>query len=109
MNAAQPLLKILATYNLHMTLPPVIPTLHANTLKNYTRPDNVFSSESLTGTITHCKVVEHLTLVNMDYFPILIDCMNTPKLINLPPRHNFCMTDWEKFAMKLLLNMQVIP
>ena len=107
--AAQPLLDILATHNLRMPLPPGTPTLHANASKNYTRPDNVFSSESLMATIIRCEVVEQLTPVNTDHFPIITECIITPELMKLTPRYNFCMTDWDKFDAKLQHHLQQLP
>jgi hypothetical protein len=92
-----------------MTLPPSTPTLHANATKNYTRPDNVFSSENLVNSITRCEVVEHLMPVNTDHFPIITECVLTPELTKPTPRHNFHMTDWEKFDTKLQHRLQQLP
>ena len=109
MTAAQPLLDILATYNLRMALPPSTPTLRANASKNYTRPDNVFSLENLIDSITRCEVVEHLMPVNTDHFPIITECILTLELTKSTPRHNFHMTDWEKFDTKLQQHLQQLP
>jgi hypothetical protein len=109
MMAVQPLLDILTTFDLRMTLPPSTPTLRANTSKNYTRPDNVFSSENLVNSITRCEVVEHLMPVNTDHFPIITECVLTLELTKPTPRHNFRMTDWEKFDTKLQQRLQQLP
>ena len=107
--AAQPLLNILAMYDLQMTLLPFIPMLYTNVSKNYTRPNNVFCTDTLTHAITCCEVEEHLMPVNMDHFPILTDCTITPELTNLPPRCNFHMMDWEKFATEFGQCLQQLP
>ncbi|KAJ8589707.1 hypothetical protein M405DRAFT_700139, partial [Rhizopogon salebrosus TDB-379] len=42
LDAAQPLLDLIADYGMIMTLPKGLPTLQSTSSKNWTRPDNVF-------------------------------------------------------------------
>src|SRR5882762_11237688 len=53
---AQRLIDLATTWNMHMALRPGINTLESTSSKNYTRPDNVWVSDSLRETIIKCDV-----------------------------------------------------
>ena len=59
LDAAQPLLNLLATYGMKMALPKGIPTLEAMNTKNYTRPDNVFCSSALLIPLQDAPQTQH--------------------------------------------------
>ncbi|KAF8593135.1 hypothetical protein BDV93DRAFT_461786 [Ceratobasidium sp. AG-I] len=56
LDRAQPLLDILTTRDLDMSLPKDAPTLQSTSSKNYTRPDNVFLSRELSSRVVRCEV-----------------------------------------------------
>jgi Endonuclease-reverse transcriptase len=55
LDAAQPLLNLLAAHDMKMALPKDIPTLEAMKMKNYTRPDNVFCTSELMDAVLNCN------------------------------------------------------
>jgi len=53
LDKSQLLIDTITEFNLQMVLPKDVPMLHMLTSGNYTRPDNMFISSSLTDTIVH--------------------------------------------------------
>jgi endonuclease/exonuclease/phosphatase family metal-dependent hydrolase len=53
---AEGLINLLATYDLDMSLPKLIPTLQRMVTKRYSRPDNIFSTPGISELITKCEV-----------------------------------------------------
>ncbi|PSR73747.1 hypothetical protein PHLCEN_2v10417 [Hermanssonia centrifuga] len=70
LDAAEPLVTALATFDLIQVLPPEIPTLQANATGNLTRPDNVFASPGLAERLISCDAHPALRPPNTDHFPI---------------------------------------
>ena len=56
MARAQVIIDMLANYDLQVTLPKDIPTLHAMATRKFTRPDNVFVSSSIYKHVLECKM-----------------------------------------------------
>ncbi|EPS97081.1 hypothetical protein FOMPIDRAFT_1099446, partial [Fomitopsis schrenkii] len=57
---AQPLVNLLSVFDFQMLLPPATPTLEAANSKNHTRPDNVFASQELVGSLVRCRTAPEL-------------------------------------------------
>jgi len=93
---AQVLIDLIATHDLHMALPPGIPTHELLTTKNYSRLDHVFVSGSLTQHVLKCTASPTNRIVATDHFPILTElelkCTQSPSYIG----RNFKGTDWEE-------------
>lgn len=53
--AASPLIDLIANYGMIQLLPCGIPTLQASATGNWTRPDNVFSTESIVDSVISCE------------------------------------------------------
>ena len=60
LDRSERLITLLSTFDMHMLLPPSLPTLEAHRTKNYTSPDNVFASKNLVDRLTCCNVAPHL-------------------------------------------------
>lgn len=101
LTAAQPLLDLIARYELDMALPRGIPTLEAQNTKNLTHLDNIFCSTHIKEAIIRCNTEETAHPVNTDYFLIITELDLTLQTISLPTRRNFRSTNWEKFKSTL--------
>ena len=84
-----------------MCLPAGLPTFEASNTKNYTRPDNVFSSTLLADTITHCTTVPSIQPPITDHLPIFTSFHLSICTITPAPTRNFRDTDWDDFAADL--------
>ncbi|KIK76602.1 hypothetical protein PAXRUDRAFT_28944 [Paxillus rubicundulus Ve08.2h10] len=80
-----------------MALAEGTPTLEANHMRNYTRPDNVFCSLHLLNSFTCCAVQAELQPVGTDHLPIIMEMDFNPERTNTPPRCNFRATIWDKY------------
>ncbi|KAG2336383.1 hypothetical protein BDR05DRAFT_840250, partial [Suillus weaverae] len=76
-------------------LPPGIATLEASNMKNQTRPDNIFCSDTLENAFTQCEVKYHLRPVNTDHYPIISTLDLKPDRMHLTPRLNYREADWD--------------
>lgn len=72
LNAAEPLIELLADFGMQQLLPGGIPTLEALATGNHTRPDNVFADPDLTDYMIACKVTPVFRPPNTDHYPIAI-------------------------------------
>ena len=108
---ANKLINLLASYDMHMALPKGPPTLKHMVTKRYSRPDNVFVTNSLTELITICKVVLALKPPTTDHFPIITNIQLAQQLAMFPPFFNFKDLYWTVFRSKLhsKLNASPIP
>ncbi|QRW09851.1 Reverse transcriptase from transposon X-element protein [Ceratobasidium sp. AG-Ba] len=101
LEAAQNLIELLDRYSLTMVLPAEIPTLELSSNKNLSRPDNVFLSSRLAGTVTRCLVVEAPRISCTDHFTIqtelTLSCKQAPRVT----RRNFNKANWEKIRAEL--------
>lgn len=106
---AETLLETLDRFNMSMTLPPHIPTFFVPTSGIWTRPDNVFISESAESLVMLCDVAPHLQANGADHIPIA-----TTININVPCsthelKCNFRMVCWKDFRSTLLDELEKIP
>lgn len=69
---AQQLIDMAVTWNMHMALRPGINTLESTSSKNYTRPDNIWVSDTLRQNIVKCDVLPSERPVCTDHLPIII-------------------------------------
>ena len=105
----RPLLDLITTFNLHMTLPHGIPTLQAFSTGNWTRPDNVWCSSHSADLIVRCDTSPQTRGPNTDHVPIHI-VLNTNLPRNEPrPTRNFRIVDWEKFIEYLTATLEGAP
>lgn len=58
LDKAQTLIEHTDNLDLYMILPRYTPTLKAMNTGNYTRPDNVFTTQSIADNLISCKTVE---------------------------------------------------
>src|SRR5882724_7269334 len=70
LDRSQPLINAIAEFDLQLALLKDVLTLHMLASGNYTRPNNVFISSSLTDTIVHCKTLPEECLARSDHIPI---------------------------------------
>ena len=71
LDAAQPLIDLIADYGMIMTLPKGLPTLQASRSKNWTRPDNVFCTDHTEASFISCTTNPALRGPCTDHVPIL--------------------------------------
>ncbi|KAF8595012.1 hypothetical protein BDV93DRAFT_481420, partial [Ceratobasidium sp. AG-I] len=91
-----------------MALPKDIPTLQSTSSKNYTRPDNVFLSESLTRRVIHCEVVAPSRPPCTDHFPIATELDLSPSLCPEVRKLNFKQTEWDTYCAVLAERISLI-
>ncbi|KAF8993958.1 Endonuclease/exonuclease/phosphatase [Cyathus striatus] len=70
MGQAEQLINLLQEWDMVMTLPKGIHTLQ-HSAGGYSRPDNVFCSESIADLIIQCDVKHEMKPVKADHFPIV--------------------------------------
>lgn len=106
LDRAQPLLNIIAAFDMHMLLEEGTPTLEATRSKNLTRPDNVFATEGIGNRLISCVVLPERRPPYTDHFPVstTIDITVTERVDS--PRRNFCMVNWEEFRDTLRNNIR---
>jgi hypothetical protein len=105
----QPLLDMIATYGMKMTLPKDIPTLEQSRTKNWTRPDNVFASEDIAQAFLECNTAPDKRPPLADHLPIMSVIDITPTVHRAPPRRNWQAVDWNEFRGELLEQLTKIP
>lgn len=94
----QPLLDVIYKFDFKMALPPNIPTLQALSTGNWTRPDNVWSTNHTIDLFVQCNTNPGLRGPNTDHLPIL-STIDFPVTHNVPkPTRNFRATDWKEFT-----------
>jgi len=98
---SESLLALVAEHNMAMLLPKDLPTLESMTTKNWTRPDNVFSSVNLEDKIMCCTTDPQLQGPGTDHVPILTAFELPVGRVAAPPTRNFRLADWEVFRKEL--------
>ena len=101
LDAAELLTRATAKLNMHMLLPPSIPTLLATRTKNETRPDNVFGSKEIRGRLTRCQVYADSTPPCTDHYPILTEIDTRPVKAPTEDRYNYAEADWDEIHKEL--------
>ncbi|EPS99846.1 hypothetical protein FOMPIDRAFT_46444 [Fomitopsis schrenkii] len=84
-------------------LPPATPTLEAANSKNHTRPDNIFASQELAGSLIRCRTAPELCPPCTDHYPVITELQ-----VNIPRAaqdmfQNFRKTDWPRFRTNLAI------
>jgi hypothetical protein len=96
LNAAEPLLHLLAEYGMQQALPKDMPTLQSLATKNWTCPDNMFCTENTWQFFTHCYT-EPKFCDCTDHVPILSMLeLETPK-VKPESKCNYHNMDWKEF------------
>ena len=106
LDKSQLLIDMIAEFNLQMVLPKDILMLCTLTSGNYTRPDNVFISSSLTDTIIHCKTLPEECPARSNHIPITTHLNIRLTTQTEPPWPNFKATDWEEFRKELSARLE---
>jgi hypothetical protein len=109
LDAANNLINLVNMYNLVQVLPPSLAILEASNMKNLTRPDNVFCSESMEQCFTECNIKYHLRPVITDHFPIISTLDLQPNCINTTLKPNYRDVDWDVFNATLANKLDSIP
>ena len=105
MEAAQPLLNMISTYDMHMALAKDILTLEACTMKNFTRVDNVFCSAEIHDSFVSCNTYPQWQPQKMDHMPIISILELEPERAVHTAKFNYKATDWEEFRRTLEINL----
>jgi exonuclease III len=95
--AAQPLIDLIADYDMQQLLPNGMPTLQALNTGNWTRPDNVFGTTNVADSIISCTTEPALRGPKTDHVPILLTLELDPPRHPEEPRRNWKGVDWETF------------
>ena len=109
LEAARPLLNMIARYDMKMALPKDIPTLEASSTKNYTRVDNVFCSATLLDTFITCDTDPQQRPQKTDHMPILSCLEIVPSRTDFEAKFNYKLTDWKEFCETLKVNLAALP
>lgn len=104
----QPLLDLLSLHGMQQVLPPGIPTLQT-VADRWTRPDNVWRSDSGADLVVFCDVVaalcpavaDHLPIVSVIEFPV-------PRAPHTPLK-DFHSVDWQAFKATLEERLGRLP
>lgn len=107
--AAEILLDLTTEYGMAMTLPPRIPTLQSFVTGNYTRPNNIFVSDTLTAQVVTCNTKPGHRPPRTDHLPILTEIDIQKPDDPFEPRRNFCDVDWEQFGKTLKQKLANLP
>jgi hypothetical protein len=105
---AQPILDLLADYDLDMLLPAGTPTIQRAD-GGWSRPDNVFGSTNLLEMLIKCDTEPDHRSPRGDHLPISTVFDLTIQHINHSPTRNFRETDWKKFGKELARQLRTIP
>ncbi|EUC54465.1 endonuclease/exonuclease/phosphatase, partial [Rhizoctonia solani AG-3 Rhs1AP] len=83
--AADPLIQLLGDHDLRMILPERIPTHEHFVSKRYSRLDNVFASDTISGLVIECNVHPDRQPIKTDHFPIItkfnLTCEKAPPIL----------------------------
>ncbi|EIN10249.1 hypothetical protein PUNSTDRAFT_26547, partial [Punctularia strigosozonata HHB-11173 SS5] len=94
---------------LKMLLPHGVPTLEAMATKNFTRPDNVFLSDSLMDRCAKCTTAPGQRPPKTDHIPIIWDIELSLKRKEYRPRLAWALVDWEEYREKLEKRLEPHP
>ncbi|PSR72425.1 hypothetical protein PHLCEN_2v11706 [Hermanssonia centrifuga] len=101
LDAAEPLITALATFDLIQLLASKIPTLQANGTGNLMQPDNIFASPQLANHLITCNAHPALRPPNTDHFPVHTHLEHSYTISNEPPRWNWRKVEQADFYLAL--------
>jgi len=84
-----------------MILPKDLPTLHALASGNFTRPDNVFTYNTLAMAIVKCTMIPEEWPARTNHLPIIITLDMEPNSRAEAPNFNYRAMDWDNFKKEL--------
>lgn len=97
LDAAEELIAMTTWHRVSMALRPHVATLQAKSMKNLTRPDNVFVTNSFQDHIIQCKVQYADHIPKADHFPIIMTCATTVMRNRVEAGRDFKKVDWKDF------------
>ena len=100
-----PLLDLLATYNMRLTLPLGIPT-YKTTQGNWTRPDNVWRSNNPLDPIVICDIKPSLHPPCADHLPIITEFNMLIRQAQSFPTHNMHKANFLVINKKLRMRLE---
>jgi hypothetical protein len=103
------LINLVADQEMCMLLPKGIPTLKHMVTKQFSRPDNVFCTNSLANHVVKCDIMPERQPGKMDHYPIVTILELTQERMTTKPLQNFRETDWDEFNTFLGKELTVIP
>ena len=106
---AEPLIELLADYDIEMILEKGVPTLQHMCSKRYSWPNNIFCSRSITNSVLKCSVDAEACPTKTDHFPITTLLELPQERIVSKPTYNFRMADWEDVLENLHIRLMDIP
>ena len=102
LDRAQELIATITKLGLCIILPKDLPTLCTLASGNFTRPDNVFTSEMLATAIVKCTMIPEEQPTRTEHLPIVIMLDMEPNLRTEAPNFNFRAMDWDDFKKALV-------
>jgi len=101
--ASQPLIDMIADFEMFQILPAELPTLQSTSTGNWTRPDNVFGTSQIQESVISCTTEPSLRGPKTDHVPILLELDLQPSRNSLDTidRRNWKKVDWEEFNKQL--------
>ena len=106
-NLISPLLDLLVTHNMTLSLPPGIPTYKmAN--GNWTRPDNIWCSSNPIDPIISCNIKPSLHPPHADHLLIITELDLTPIRANTLLAHNLCNADFTIINERLKIKFETL-
>ena len=106
---AQHLIDLAATWNMHMALCPGVNTLESTSSKNYTRPDNVWVSDTIRDNIIKCDVLPSERPICTDHLPIITTIDISPTRTSPPSRYNWRKVEWDNLTKDLKAELDKLP
>jgi len=106
LDKAHILIDALAHLDFQMVLPKGIPTLCAMATGNYTRPDNVFTSSSLSAAVIRCNMIPGERPARSHHIPVVTVISAAPEVHIEAPRLNFRVADWEEVREEMALKLE---
>ncbi|KAJ6510338.1 hypothetical protein C8R45DRAFT_769220, partial [Mycena sanguinolenta] len=91
-----------------MALPRDIPTLRAFGTGNFTRPDNVFCSQSLLPLYIRCHTDPSRMPVKTDHYPVIQELNLQRVTVERAPVPLYRAADWSEYREKLLTALLVL-
>ena len=108
-SAAQPLIDMLEDYNMVMLLPKGIPTLQSMAMKNWTRVDNVFTTQNTENSMVICDTDPRQPGPGTDHVPVLTTLDLDVPTAAIKSRRNYRAMEWPKFREELVEQLAAIP
>lgn len=105
LDAAQLLISATNRAELHMLLPPGIPTLFSSA-RTETRPDNVFGSDYLMERVMLCTAYPELRPICTDHYPVYTEFdLGVQQTLNRD-RFNYKSADWDSLRKALQIRLR---